>query len=303
MSKGEKGDIGKYPGLFGFRDWSDVNYGPGEADYITVRGKGDHQNGPLIDPYWLFYQAIGAPPLNGPDSINNLEVKPKRQLEEQIIPDRPGSQWWSQYAQADNGVRSDASMAQPQTRPAPTPSTTGSKGNMEPEATDPFSTMAEALMSLFSGSVPSPWMGGGQTVMGKGEQSPYVQMPTEMDLPERNPFFDATNDERILSQMLQGPGSSMEKNGLTPMEREAQKAATAQANQTMPQPEFTSSIEPTASPDMNPPVPTPNPSFHSQGGPDLRSIGVLLQQMFAPKPMRGVAPPLPGRNPAFTGGI
>lgn len=268
----------KYAGMYGTR--AADGFGPGNLDYVDIHRflpksvRGD----PVIDPSKMFEDFMTVPP-NGPWAIDNLELGREPPSQEQIIPDRPGSAWWSQFAQNDDGTRNDA---MPQYA---TPSTAGAKGNMEPPSTDPMAQLMEAFMGLFDGSTPQGQMGMGTTIAQKGNvdqaKSQYVQDPTAQDFGEVGPpamafpFIDMGPSEPM-------PDMPMAMGQMPPPPTRA------------PRP---------AAPAMGtPPVPTPNPNFHQAGGQDMRSIGAILAQMFGGGAPAG-QPPVPQRNPLFTGGV
>jgi hypothetical protein len=176
-----------------------------------------------------------------------------------------------------------------------TPSVQATKAAPQPESADPLSMMAEALFSLFAGGVPSPAMGGGTTVAPKGG-SPFTQMPDQVDVPQRNPFFTAGPDEMLTP--FQGPGQTQVKSKLGPMEQEARKAGNARTAAAAPMP--TPPVQPQAPTGGPVPVPQPNPQFHDAGT-DLRDFGYMLMQMLGGE--QGGAGQVPPRNPLFTGGL
>lgn len=254
-------------------------YGPGSVDYLEWRDK--RQVGPLIDPKMLYREGTGKDP--GKNDIQNLFIRPGS------IPEGPrmipkGTYQKLDYAQADDGTRNDA-MQQP---------VQGTKGDMQAPGSDPLSMISQAIMSLLSGGMPSPGMGGGTTEAPMGG-SPFTQMPTQMDLPERNPFQQGGPDEEIMANAIRGPqmpaaNQMQEMTQVPPMMQEAQKAnAAAAAPPPMPMTPATPQARP-----LHPPVPTPNPSFH----PDAGSLEALLTSMFG----QG-QPQVPQRNPLFSGGV
>lgn len=180
-----------------------------------------------------------------------------------------------------------------------TPSVQASKGDLGGESSDIFSQMVEAFMGLLSGGTPNPMMGGGTTVMPQGG-SPFTQMPTEMDLPQRNPFFESGPDESILASILQGPpqmpaNQTQEMTGVPPMMQQAMQYPGAQATQEAAAPPQPVTPPTPRVPTLRPPVPQQNPAFTDDG-----SLGAMLQQLFT---QQRVAPTMPTRNPMFTGGV
>jgi hypothetical protein len=268
-ASGKSGDPGKFYSLFGSPE-SYQTYGPGQADYITVPGP--NQTGPLINIPQLMPGATRG-------DVEGLFGKPPKA--KQSLPPRGKA-----TAELDNGIRNDAMT--PQT-------VQGTKGDMQAPGDDPLSMMAQALMSMFSGGMPSPSMGGGTTEAPMGG-SPFTQMPTTMDVPERNPFQQGGPDEEILANMIRGPGQSQQMTQVPPMMQEAQGMGGRMSTPPPPPPVPNNpEIAPTPhTPAMRPPVPSPNPSFHA----DPNSLEALLTSMFG-----AGQPQVPARNPLFSGGV
>jgi len=270
------GDPGKFYSLFGGPE-SYQTYGPGQADYITVPGP--NQTGPLIN-IPLLMQEMGKPGASRGE-VEGIFGKPPKG--KQPPPPRNRA-----TAELDTGTRNDAMVPQQQ-------AVQGTKGDMAAPGDDPLSMMAQALMSMFSGGMPSPSMGGGTTEAPMGG-SPFTQMPTTMDLPERNPFQQGGPDEEILANMIRGPGQSQGMTQVPPMMQEAQGMGNRMSTPPAPPPAPNNpEIAPTPrAPTMHPPVPSPNPSFHA----DPNSLEALLTSMFG-----AGQPQVPQRNPLFSGGV
>jgi len=310
------GDPGKFYSLFGGPE-SYQTYGPGQADYITVPGP--NQVGPLIN-IPLLMKEMGKPGASRGE-IENIFGKPLKT--KQPLPPKGRA-----TAEADTGTRTDAMEIRAKEKPAvkkpapaqrdpasSTPSVQNSKGDMTPPPTDPFSEMIEALMGMFTGGTPSPGMGGGTTVAPQGG-SPFIQMPTTMDVPEQNPFLNSGPDESILANLIRGPQAmaadqTQEMTSLPPMMQQAQRAQQAAAQP--PAVPNNPQIPPTPQTrSLRPPMPAQNPLFHGNpdqsfgaggeigGQNDLRTIGMMLNEMFGGQ---GAAPAMPTRNSLFSGGV
>jgi len=302
--------------------WLDL-YGPGSADFLEFRDK--RQVGPLIDPGALIPKPGSTFERPTPREMeNNFRSTPLREpVWDTPIPDSKILK--TNVAQADTGTRSDAVA---ETKPAgkgkdkadpksSTPSNSMMKGNKAPPSTDPMmSGPLAGLLSLLSGIDPFASMGGGSTTVPKGAGE-FTQMPDQMDVPMRNPFLESGPDETILANLIRGPqpmpaDQTVEMTEMPPMMREAQKAAQygmqppAPAPQAPPAPSPSPATPAANAPALRPPMPAKNPMLQATNEPgfvsganDLRSIGMMLNELFGGG--GGLNPPMPQRNPMFTG--